>query len=334
MREPLFSTRITELFNIEHPILCGGLMWLADANYTAAAVNAGGMGFLTAKTFPDPIQFNDELEKALSLTSGKPIGVNLYQSMRAEENEVLEGHLKIALDKGVRFFETAGLPPTTLLPKLKEAGSIVLHKVSTVRHALSAATKLDIDAVTIVGAECGGHPGLELVSSMIQSVIGPEQIEIPVVIGGGIGHGRQLAAILGMGADGVLIGTRVLVAEEVWSHSEVKKQIVNSGAADSTLVMSSFRNTSRVINNEFARTVQNLESDGIADFDQYWPYVKGANAFDAYKSGDWNKALLSMGQSAVFANSVQPMEKIYDTLIDEAALALERLRGLRRSKTG
>ena len=205
------------------------------------------MGFLTAKTFPDPIQFKDELEKALSLTSGKQIGVNLYQSMRAEENEVLEGHLKIALDEGVRFFETAGLPPTTMLPKLKEAGSIVLHKVSTVRHALSAATKLDIDAVTIVGAECGGHPGLELVSSMIHSVLGPEQIDIPVVIGGGIGHGRQLAAVLGMGADGVLIGTRVLVAEEVWSHAEVKRQIVNSGAADSTLVMSSFRNTCSIV---------------------------------------------------------------------------------------
>ena len=99
-------------------------------------------------------------------------------------------------------------------------------------------------------------------------------------------------------------------------------------------MMSSFRNTSRVINNEFARAVQSLELDGIEDFDQYWPYVKGANAFDAYKSGDWNKALLSMGQSAVFADSVQPMEQIYDTLIDEAAAALERLHGLRTSKTG
>ena len=329
MREPLFSTRITELFNIKHPILCGGLMWLADADYTAAAVNAGGMGFLTAKTFPDPGHFRNELEKALSLTSGKPIGVNLYQSMRPEENEVLEGHLKIALDAGIRFFETAGLPPTSLLPELKEAGSKVLHKVSTVRHALSAATKLDIDAITIVGAECGGHPGLELVSSLIHSVLGPQQIDIPVVVGGGIGHGRQIAAVLGMGADGVLIGTRVLVAEEIWSHLEVKKQIGDSGAADSTLVMSSFRNTSRVINNEFARAVQNLELDRVKDFDEYWPYVKGVNAFDAYKSGDWNKALLSMGQSAVFANAVEPMEKIYDDLVDEAASALDRLGGLR-----
>ena len=303
-------------------------MWLGNAEYAAAAVNSGGMGFITAKTFPDPAEFKDELSKAWNLTSGQPFGVNLYQSMRPEENEVLNGHLKIALDSGVRHFETAGLPPTDFLPQLKEANSIVLHKVSTVRHAVSAARKLDIDAITIVGAECGGHPGLELVSSLVQAVVGPDQIEIPVVIGGGIGHGRQIAAVLGMGAEAVLVGTRVLVAEEVWSHPEVKKQVVNAGAADSTLVMASFRNTSRVMINEYALEVQKLEDEGIEDFEQYWDYVKGSNAFDAYKSGDWNKALLSMGQAAAFANSIVPMEEIYDKLVDEATEAIERVSAL------
>ena len=328
MRNQYFCTKITELFNIKHPILCGGLMWLGNAEYAAAAVNSGGMGFITAKTFPDPAEFKDELSKAWDLTSGQPFGVNLYQSMRPEENEVLNGHLKIALDSGVRHFETAGLPPTDFLPQLKEANSIVLHKVSTVRHAVSAARKLDIDAITIVGAECGGHPGLELVSSLVQAVVGPDQIEIPVVIGGGIGHGRQIAAVLGMGAEAVLVGTRVLVAEEVWSHPEVKKQVVNAGAADSTLVMASFRNTSRVMINEYALEVQKLEDEGIEDFEQYWDYVKGSNAFDAYKSGDWNKALLSMGQAAAFANTIVPMEEIFDTLIDEATAAIERISSL------
>lgn len=328
MRKQYFRTKITELFNIKHPILCGGLMWLGNAEYAAAAVNAGGMGFITAKTFPDPAEFKDELSKAWDLTSGQPFGVNLYQSMRPEENEVLNGHLKIALDSGVRHFETAGLPPTDFLPQLKEANSIVLHKVSTVRHAVSAARKLDIDAITIVGAECGGHPGLELVSSLVQAVVGPDRIDIPVVIGGGIGHGRQIAAVLGMGAEAVLVGTRVLVAEEVWSHPEVKKQVVNAGAADSTLVMASFRNTSRVMINEYALEVQKLEDEGIEDFDQYWDYVKGSNAFDAYKSGDWNKALLSMGQAAAFANTIVPMEEIFDTLIDEATGAIERISSL------
>ena len=328
MRNQYFRTKITELFNIKHPILCGGLMWLGNAEYAAAAVNSGGMGFITAKTFPDPAEFKDELSKAWDLTSGQPFGVNLYQSMRPEENEVLNGHLKIALDSGVRHFETAGLPPTDFLPQLKEANSIVLHKVSTVRHAVSAARKLDIDAITIVGAECGGHPGLELVSSLVQAVVGPDQIEIPVVIGGGIGHGRQIAAVLGMGAEAVLVGTRVLVAEEVWSHPEVKKQVVNAGAADSTLVMASFRNTSRVMINEYALEVQKLEDEGIEDFEQYWDYVKGSNAFDAYKSGDWNKALLSMGQAAAFANTIVPMEEIFDTLIDEATGAIDRISSL------
>ena len=328
MRNQYFRTKITDLFKIKHPILCGGLMWLGNAEYAAAAVNSGGMGFITAKTFPDPAEFKDELSKAWNLTSGQPFGVNLYQSMRPEENEVLNGHLKIALDSGVRHFETAGLPPTDFLPQLKEANSIVLHKVSTVRHAVSAARKLDIDAVTIVGAECGGHPGLELVSSLVQAVVGPEQIEIPVVIGGGIGHGRQIAAVLGMGAEAVLVGTRVLVAEEVWSHPEVKKQVVNAGAADSTLVMASFRNTSRVMINEYALEVQKLEDEGIEDFEQYWDYVKGSNAFDAYKSGDWNKALLSMGQAAAFANTIVPMEEIFDPLIDEATAAIERISSL------
>ena len=328
MRNQYFRTKITDLFKIKHPILCGGLMWLGNAEYAAAAVNSGGMGFITAKTFPDPAEFKDELSKAWNLTSGQPFGVNLYQSMRPEENEVLNGHLKIALDSGVRHFETAGLPPTDFLPQLKEANSIVLHKVSTVRHAVSAARKLDIDAITIVGAECGGHPGLELVSSLVQAVVGPDQIEIPVVIGGGIGHGRQIAAVLGMGAEAVLVGTRVLVAEEVWSHPEVKKQVVNAGAADSTLVMASFRNTSRVMINEYALEVQKLEDEGIEDFDQYWDYVKGSNAFDAYKSGDWNKALLSMGQAAAFANTIVPMEEIFDTLIDEATAAIERISSL------
>ena len=328
MRKQYFRTKITELFNIKHPILCGGLMWLGNAEYAAAAVNAGGMGFITAKTFPDPAEFKDELSKAWDLTSGQPFGVNLYQSMRPEENEVLNGHLKIALDSGVRHFETAGLPPTDFLPQLKEANSIVLHKVSTVRHAVSAARKLDIDAITIVGAECGGHPGLELVSSLVQAVVGPDRIDIPVVIGGGIGHGRQIAAVLGMGAEAVLVGTRVLVAEEVWSHPEVKKQVVNAGVADSTLVMASFRNTSRVMINEYALEVQKLEDKGIEDFEQYWDYVKGSNAFDAYKSGDWNKALLSMGQAAAFANTIVPMEEIFDTLIDEATGAIERISSL------
>jgi nitronate monooxygenase len=132
-----------------------------------------------------------------------------------------------------------------------------------------------------------------------------------------------------MGADGVLIGTRVLVAAEVWSHADVKQQVVNAGAADSTLVMTSFRNTSRIINNETARAIKALEADGVTDFERYWPYVKGTNTRDAYETGDWNSAMISMGQAAVFADKVEPMEDFFDGLIDRASAALDRLAAVR-----
>jgi NADH:quinone reductase (non-electrogenic) len=167
MPSPPFTTRITQLFGIEHPILCGGLMWLSDARYVAASVNAGGMGFITARTFPDPGRFREELQTCRELTKGRPFGVNLYLTPRPEENAFLKGHLDILLKEGVRALETSGLPPKEFLPALKEAGAKVMHKTSTVRHAISAA-KLGVDAVAVVGAECGGHPGLALVGTMVR----------------------------------------------------------------------------------------------------------------------------------------------------------------------
>ncbi|MEC9369569.1 MAG: nitronate monooxygenase, partial [Pseudomonadota bacterium] len=181
---PGFSTSITELFGIEHPIIAGGLMHLADADYVAAIVNAGCMGFMTAKTFPDQGAFREELQKARALASGKPFGVNFYLSAHANDTALVSGHMDIALEEGVRFYETSGLPPRALLPQLKEAGARVMHKVATVRHAVSTA-KLDVDAIAVVGAECGGHPGLELIGSMVQTVRAGEAISKPLAVGGG-----------------------------------------------------------------------------------------------------------------------------------------------------
>ena len=230
MGSPLFKTRITELFGIRHPILCGGLMWLSDARYVAASVNAGGMGFITARTFPDPGAFRDELRKCRELTGGLPFGVNLYLTPRDEENAVIRGHAKILVAEGVRFVETSGLPPKDLLPALKEAGVTVMHKTSTVRHAASAA-KLGVDAVAVVGAECGGHPGLQLVGTMVQAPLAAERIALPLVVGGGIGHGSQVAAALAMGADAVLIGTRMLAAAEINAHAAYKARMIEDAYA-------------------------------------------------------------------------------------------------------
>ncbi len=326
-----FNTRITELFGIEHPVLCGGLMWLSDARYVAASVNAGGMGFITARTFPDPDVFRTELRKCRDLTGGRPFGVNLYLTPRDADNAFLRGHVRILLDEGVRIIETSGLPPKDLLPLLKEAGAKIMHKTSTVRHAVSAA-KLGVDAIAIVGAECGGHPGVQLIGTMVQTPIAAERITLPLVIGGGIGHGSQIAAALAMGADAVLIGTRMLVAAEISAREAYKQRMIDADEGSTRLIMQSFRNTYRVLDNRDARAVSDLEARGGKDYEQYRPFVAGQHQKTAYETGDWERGVLSMGQSIAFARKLETVAEIYERLMQEAAAAAYRLQRLQSFK--
>jgi nitronate monooxygenase len=320
MTPAVYKTRLTELFGIRHPILCGGLMWLSDAAYVAAAVNAGAFGFMTARSFPDPQAFRDELRRCRELTGGRPFGVNLYLSQQPGANDMLRGHVEIMLKEGVRCVETSGLPPKGLLPRLKEAGCTVIHKVSALRHALSA-QRLGVDAVSVVGMECGGHPGVYLIGTMVQGLLAADQLSLPVAIGGGIGHGAQLAAALAFGADGVVLGTRMTVASEIWAHPAYKERVVAAGETDTQLVLQSLRNTYRALDNETARTVAALEGEGVTDHERYRPHVAGTLQKEAYTTGDWNKGLLSLGQAAAFATALEPVEAIVDRLIAEAQAA-------------
>lgn len=322
-----YRTRMTELLGIRHPILCGGLMYLADATYVAAVVNAGAMGFITAKTFPDPGAFRAELQRCAELTGGKPFGVNLYYSPRPEANEMLRGHSEILLGEGVCIIETSGLPPKAVLPVLKDAGCTVIHKVSTVRHALSA-QKLGVDALSVVGAECRGHPGIQLVGTMVQGLVAAQKLRLPLAIGGGIGHGAQIVAALAFGADAVILGTRMTVAEEIWAHAAYKKRLIESNETDTLLVLQTLRNTYRALDNDTARAVAGIEATGTTEYQRYAPLIAGALQKQAYQTGDWNKGILSVGQSAAFADAVQPVAAILDQLMAEAATAERRLTGV------
>ncbi|MBC6404823.1 MAG: nitronate monooxygenase [Rhodospirillales bacterium] len=326
--DQVFRTRITELLGIRHPILAGGLMWLADARYVAAAVNAGAMGFITAKTFPDPERFRDELCLARQLTGNRPFGVNLYLALHGGDDAILERHTRILLDAGVSIVETAGRPPKALLPILKEAGCTVIHKVASLRHALSA-QKLGVDAVTLVGAECGGHPGLEPVSTMVQTPLAARRLTLPFAVGGGIGCGAQLAAALAMGADAVTVGTRFTVAEEIWADRAYKERVLAAGSGGSRLVLQSLRSSMRVIDNQAARKVAALEARGVEDFEQLRPLAAGSEAYAAYESGDVERGLLSMGPAAAFAERVEPLGAIVTRMLEEAAMGAGRLQAVR-----
>ena len=220
--------------------------------------------------------------------------------------------------------ETAGASPEAVIPILREAGIKVIHKVPAVKYAFTA-ERLGVDAVIIVGAECGGHPGIYQIGSMVQAAHGPAAIRLPVVIGGGIGTGQQLTATLAMGAEGIVLGSRMLVAEEMWIHRKYKDLVVAADGTESVIVKKAIRDHHRVYHNESARAVVELDEAKVTDFEQYRPHVMGNLARDAYRSGDPSKGMLDFGPSVVFADRVEPVEAIFDRLIDDAVAALGHL---------
>ena len=269
-------------------------------------------------------RFARSCASALDSTAGKPFGVNLYISRQAGGVERAKEQIRIMCEEKVGCVETAGASPEPVIPILREAGIKIIHKVPAVKYAFTA-ERLGVDAVIIVGAECGGHPGIYQIGSMVQAAHAPAAISLPVVIGGGIGTGRQIAATLAMGAEGVVLGSRMLVAEEMWIHRKYKEMVVAADGTESVVVKKAIRDHHRVYNNDSARAVAELDDRKVTDFEQYRPHVMGALARDAYETGDPSKGMLDFGPAVVFADRIEPVEVIFDRLIDDAAAAMGRL---------
>ncbi|AUT65509.1 NAD(P)H-dependent flavin oxidoreductase [Paraburkholderia terrae] len=310
MSEIAFRNAVTELFGTRLPIVAGGLMWLADADYVAAASRAGIIGFITAASFPEPQALRAEIRRCRELCEGGPFGVNVSMLPKLVPGEKTREVFELIVDEGVKFVETSGRSPEEFLPLLKEAGIKVLHKVPAVRFAVKAAA-LGVDAVAIVGAECGGHPGLDMVGSFVNAAWAESQLDIPYLIGGGIGRGSQLAAALAMGASGVVVGTRFAVAEEIWAHADYKQRLVDAGPTDTELSMQSLRNTVRTLRNETTAAVKEIEAQNPdVTIQDLMPMVAGKIGRNAYVTGDWSKGLLSAGQSLAFVDRVEPLADI------------------------
>lgn len=326
--QQVFRTRITELFGIRHPVLAGGLMWLADAPYVAAVVNAGGMGFITSRSFATVSAFRAELALCRGLTGGKPFGVNLSTSRHTAVP--LTDYLASALDEGVRHFETAGRAPADeLIAAIRKAGAIVIHKVPLLRHALTA-ERLGVDAVTLVGMECGGHPGANTdVPAMLGGAIAAERLRIPYAIGGGIGTGRQLLAALALGADAVTIGTRFLTGTELSAHSAFKQRMVEAAEEDSVVAFAGNQRLGgawRVLANATASEVRRREKTGMSEHADFADLTVGTLSRDAaYRGGNTDKGMLSMGPSICFADRIEPIGAIMDRLIADAVSSRARL---------
>ncbi|MGF7000504.1 NAD(P)H-dependent flavin oxidoreductase [Paraburkholderia sp. GAS32] len=322
--ETQFATSVTDLFGTRLPIVAGGLQWLADANYVAAAARAGIIGFITAASLPDGASLRAEIDRCRDLAEGKPFGVNISMLPKPAPDEKVDEYLDEVIRGRVPFVETSGRSPEAYLPRLRDAGIKVLHKAPSLRHAKKAES-LGVDAVSLVGAECGGHPGVDMVGTMIQGALAGNAFKIPVLLGGGIGTGKQVIAALALGVDGVTIGTRFLVADEIWAHGNYKDLLVTLREADTALMMQSVRNTVRALRNDTTNTVNELERIHAGDFSVLKPHVAGVLGKQAYISGDASIGALSLGQAVTFADRREPLATIVARIEAEMASAIEAL---------
>ena len=325
---PVVETAATRLFGTRLPVVAGGLMWLADAEYVAAAAKAGIIGFITAASFPEPEMLRAEIRRCRGMAGGLPFGVNISMLPKLVEGERTRKVFELVADEGVRFIETSGRSPQDYLPIARAAGIKVLHKVSSLRHAVKAQS-IGVDAVSIVGAECGGHPGMEMIGTMVNAGLAGSRLTIPWLIGGGIGTGAQIAAVLAMGGAGVVIGTRFLVADEIWAHPAYKQALIGASEGDTALGMHTVRNTVRALANETMRDLRRIETENPnVTIEDLLPLVSGKIGRAAYQSGDVSRGVLSAGQSLGAVTAAAPLAAIVRELEADMLAALRRAAAL------
>lgn len=321
------KTRITELFGIQHPIIQGGMHFVGFASLAAAVSNAGGLGVITGLTQRSPKDLANEIAKCRDLTD-KPFGVNLT-FLPTVSSPDYPGYIKAIIEGGVRIVETAGRSPEAYMPALKEHGVKVIHKCTSVRHALKA-EKIGCDAVSVDGFECGGHPGEDDVPNMILLPRAAEELRIPFVASGGMADARSLVASLAMGAEGMNMGTRFIATQEAPVHENVKKAIVAASELDTRLVMRSLRNTERVLNNSAVEKILQKEAALGKDlkFEDIIEEVAGVYP-RIMLEGDMDAGAWSCGMVAGLIHDIPTCKELIDRIMRDAEqLISKRLVGL------
>ena len=321
------KTRITELFGIRHPIIQGGMHFVGFAELAAAVSNAGGLGIITGLTQRTPEDLAREIARCKGMTD-QPFGVNLTFLPSVKPPDY-PGYVKAIIDGGVKIVETAGNNPQKWLPMLKEAGIRVIHKCTSVRHALKAES-IGCDAVSVDGFECGGHPGEDDVPNFILLPRAAEDLKIPFVASGGMADGHSLVAALALGADGMNMGTRFLATKEAPVHQNVKDAIVAASELDTRLVMRPLRNTERVLNN--AATQRLLEKEktlgATVTFEDIIGEVAGVYP-KIMLDGQMDAGVWSCGMVAGLIRDVPTCQQLIDRIMAEAdGIIRQRLGGM------
>ncbi|WP_435200759.1 NAD(P)H-dependent flavin oxidoreductase [Janibacter sp. GS2] len=322
---PKISTRFTEAFGVEHPIVQGGMQWVGRAELVAAVANSGALGMITALTQPTPEDLAAEIARTRELTD-KPFGVNLTILPAINPPPYAE-YRQAIVEGGVRIVETAGNLPVEHVEALRPAGVKIIHKCTSVRHALKAQS-IGVDAVSIDGFECAGHPGEDDVSGLILIPRAADELTIPFIASGGLGDARGLVAALALGADGINMGTRFMCTVEAPIHEDVKQAIVAASELDTELIFRPLRNTARVASNAVSREVVAQLSQGAA-FEDVRHLVAGQRGKGVYETGDLDAGIWSVGQVQGLINDIPTVAELVGRTITAAVETIDsRLSGL------
>ena len=298
-------------------------MWVGRAELAAAVSNAGGLGILTALTQPSPDALRREIERCRSLT-GKPFAVNLT-ILPSVNPPPYEEYRQAIIDSGVKIVETAGYNPQAHVAHFKEHGIIVIHKCTAVRHALSA-ERMGVDAISIDGFECAGHPGEDDIPGLILIPAAADKVKIPMIASGGFGDGRGLAAALALGADGINMGTRFMATAEAPIHRNVKEAIVNASTTSTQLIFRTLRNTARCADNSVSREVVRILNEG-GQFADIRSLVAGARGRTVYEQGDLEAGIWYASMAQGLVQDIPPVAELVERIVAEAeAIITGRLR--------
>ncbi|OWT71379.1 MULTISPECIES: nitronate monooxygenase family protein [unclassified Achromobacter] len=316
------KTAITRLLGIEHPIVQGGMQWVARAELVAAVSNAGALGVLTALTQPTPEDLAKEIERVRSMTD-RPFAVNLT-ILPTLKPVPYDAYRDVIIDSGVKIVETAGNNPVAHMPAFKAAGIKVIHKCTTPRHARKA-EQIGVDAVSIDGFECAGHVGEDDIPGLILIPATVAQVSIPVIASGGFGDARGLVAALALGAEGINMGTRFMCTRESPVHDNIKQTIVANTEADTILILRSLRNSSRVARTALARGVVEMEQAGLG-IAEIGPKVAGGKGRRVYEEGDVEEGIWTVGMVQGLIDDVPTCAELVARIVAQAdSLVRERL---------
>ncbi|MEW6263122.1 MAG: nitronate monooxygenase [Thermodesulfobacteriota bacterium] len=318
----MFETRVTRMLGIKYPIIGGTMMYLSTSDFVAAIANAGGLGILASAIYQSREEFSQALDRLRQLTD-RPFAVNLnlFPAMRPIDNNE---YLDVLIEKGVKIVETSGhSAPEELRGRFKKAGLIWMHKCVGVRYALKV-QDLGADIVTVVGYENGGATGRLDLGTLVLVPRVVEAIKLPVIGGGGVADGRGLLAVLALGAEGVIIGTRLLLTREAPIHENLKKALLEATEMDTMLVMRSIGATHRVWANAAAKNCGEVEARG-GSLEEVLKVVAGVKSKEMFDHGNVDSGIISCGQGVGLAHDIPTVKELFDRIMNEAGERLKKM---------